>query len=106
MASKNVKSIGEISGINWHRFGLKEIDELVLKFEKTSKKETKMEILYQMQELFIKYAPAIPIFADPSWGIYNTKRFKNFPNEKNPYAQISPNAGIENLLIFTNVESK
>ena len=47
-----------------------------------------MEILYQMQELFIKYAPAIPIFADPSWGIYNTKRFKNFPSEKNPYAQI------------------
>ncbi len=106
MASKNVKSIGEISGLNWHRFGLKEIDELVLKFEKTSNKETKMEILYQMQKLFIKYAPAIPIFADPSWGIYNTKRFKNFPSEKNPYAQISPNAGIENLLIFTNVESK
>ncbi len=106
MASKNVKDLGEIAGINWHRFGLKEIDDLVLEFEKTSNEDIKLEILYNMQELFIKYAPAIPIFADPSWGIYNTKRFKNFPNKDNPYAQISPNAGIENLLIFTNVEPK
>ena len=59
-----------------------------------------------MQELFIENAPAIPIFADPSWGVYSTKRFTNFPNPDNPYAQISPNAGVENLLILTKVEPK
>ena len=106
MASKNVKLVGEISGTNWHRFGLPEIDTLVLDFEKTSDKIQKKKILNRMQELFIENAPAIPIFADPSWGVYSTKRFKNFPNENNPYAQISPNAGIENLFILTEVEPK
>ena len=106
MASKNVKSVGEISGTNWHRYGLSEIDTLVLDFERTSSEEKKKQILYRMQELFIQNAPAIPIFADPSWGVYSTKRFKNFPNEDNPYAQISPNAGNENLFILTEVEPK
>ena len=106
MASKNVKSIGEISGTNWHRYGLPEIDTLVLNFEKTSSELIKKQILYRMQELFIQNAPAIPIFADPSWGVYSTKRFKNFPNKNNPYAQISPNAGTENLFILTEVEPK
>jgi len=60
----------------------------------------------RMQELFIESAPAIPLFADPTWGVYSTKRFKNFPSEENPYAQISPNKTPENLFILTQVEPK
>ena len=106
MASKNVKDIGEISGTNWHRFGLIEIDSLISEFEKTSNQMVKNQIIYRMQELFIDNAPAIPIFADPSWGVYSTKRFENFPNEDNPYAQISPNSGTESLFILTEVVPK
>ena len=106
MASKNVKNIGEISGTNWHRFGLIEIDSLISEFEKTSNQLVKNQIIYRMQELFIDNAPAIPIFADPSWGVYSTKRFENFPNEDNPYAQISPNSGTESLFILTEVVPK
>ncbi len=106
MASKNVKDIGEISGTNWHRFGLIEIDSLISEFEKTSNQMVKNQIIFRMQELFIDNAPAIPIFADPSWGVYSTKRFENFPNEDNPYAQISPNSGTESLFILTEVVPK
>ena len=106
MASKSVKPVGEISGTNWHRFGLDEIDSLVLSFEKTSNVMEKEKIIFRMQELFIETAPAIPIFSDPSWGVYSTRRFKNFPNESNPYAQISPNATPENLFILTQVLPK
>jgi len=106
MASKSVKPVGEIAGTNWHRFGLDEVDSLVLKFEKTSNALEKEKIIFRMQELFIENAPAIPIFSDPSWGVYSTRRFKNFPNENNPYAQISPNAAPENLFILTQVIPK
>ena len=87
MASKNIKPIGEPSGTNWHRFGLDEVDSLVSIFEISSDEETKEMLVDRMQELFIESAPAIPLFADPTWGVYSTKRFKNFPTEKNPYAQ-------------------
>ena len=106
MASKNVKPRGEVSGSNWHRFGLAEVDILVSRFERTSNENEKKEILIRMQELFIETAPAIPIFADPTWGVFSTKRFKNFPTESNPYAQISPNKTPENLFILTEVEPR
>ena len=106
MASKNIKPIGEPSGTNWHRFGLDEVDSLVSIFEISSDEETKEVLVDRMQELFIESAPAIPLFADPTWGVYSTKRFKNFPSEDNPYAQISPNKTPENLFILTQVEPK
>ena len=106
MASKNIKPIGEHAGTNWHRFGLSEVDSLVSVFEVTSDDSMKNKLIYRMQELFIKSAPAIPLFADPTWGVYSTKRFKNFPSADNPYAQISPNKTPENLFILTEVEPK
>ena len=106
MASKNVKPIGDPAGTNWHRFGLSEVDSLVSKFEKTTNDTVKREILVRMQELFIESAPAIPLFSDPTWGVFSTKRFKNFPDKDNPYAQISPNKTPENLFILTEVEPR
>ena len=106
MASKNIKPVGEHAGTNWHRFGLSEVDSLVSIFEVTSDDSMKNKLIYRMQELFIKSAPAIPLFADPTWGVYSTKRFKNFPSADNPYAQISPNKTPENLFILTEVEPK
>ena len=88
------------------RFGLPEVDSLVSIFEVTSDISIKKKLIHRMQELFIDSAPAIPLFADPTWGVYSTKRFKNFPNEGNPYAQISPNKTPENLFILTEVEPK
>ena len=103
MASKNVKPKGEVSGTNWHRFGLNEVDMLVSRFEKTSDEDEKREILIRMQELFIQSAPAIPIFADPTWGVFSTKRFKNFPTAENPYAQISPNKTLLSVAFYCRV---
>lgn len=106
MASKGIKPVGENAGTNWHRFGLLEVDSLVSQFEKTSIEDEKQKILSRMQELFIQNAPAIPIFADPSWGVFSTKRFSNFPTEDNPWAQISPNRTPENLFVLTEVEPR
>ena len=106
MASKNIKAIGEPAGTNWHRFGVDEVDSLVSVFERSSNEVTKRNLIYRMQEIFIEEAPAIPLFADPTWGVYSTKRFTNFPSIHNPYAQISPNKTPENLFILTEVEPR
>jgi len=104
MSEKLVKPIGEISAVNWHRYGNVEIDFLCQQYEKTSSQSAIKDIIYKMQDIFIENLPAIPLFAEPSWGEYNTSRFTNFPNEQNPYAQLSPNNVPENLLVLIELE--
>ena len=57
-----------------------------------------------MQKLFIQNLPAIPLFAEPNWGEYNSSRFTNFPNKNNPYAALSPNNVPEALLVMVELE--
>ena len=104
MSNKLKKPIGETAVLNWHRFGSSEIDLLCEQYEKTSDPNTIKNIIFKMQDKFISEVPAIPLFSEPSWGEYNTTRYTNFPNEKNPYAQLSPNNVPENLLVLINLE--
>ena len=104
MSNKLKKPIGETAVLNWHRYGSSEIDLLCEQYEKTSDPNTIKNIIFKMQDKFISEVPAIPLFSEPSWGEYNTTRYTNFPNEKNPYAQLSPNNVPENLLVLINLE--
>ena len=104
MSQKLVKPIGEISALNWHRYGNADIDVLCQQYEKTSSQSAMKDIIFDMQDIFIENLPAIPLFSEPSWGEYNTSRFTNFPNEQNPYAQLSPNNTPEYLLVLIELE--
>ena len=104
MASEFVKPVGEFSDLNWHRYGNQNIDNLCKRFIKTSDKKIIKSIILEMQDIFIKNIPAIPLFAEPNWGEYNTTRFTNFPNKNNPYAALSPNNLPEALLVMVELE--
>ena len=104
MASEYVKPVGESSDLNWHRYGNESIDSLCKKFIKTSNKEEIKDIILDMQKIFIKNIPAIPLFAEPNWGQFNSTRFTNFPNKNNPYAALSPNNMPEALLVLVELE--
>ena len=103
MFSGYVKPIGEVADLNWHRFGLEEADVLFKEFEQTSDEKTIKSIISNLQHLFIKNAPGIPLFAELSWAEYNSKYFTGFPNEQNPYGPLSPN---EPGFIFTLLNVK
>jgi len=104
MASEYVKPIGEPADLNWHRYGNIEVDDLCKKFIKTSDEKEIKDIIFNMQKLFIQNLPAIPLFAEPNWGEYNSSRFTNFPNKDNPYAALSPNNVPEALLVMVQLE--
>ena len=104
MSQQLVKPIGEVSALNWHRYCNADIDILCQQYEKTSSLSAIKDIIFKMQDIFIENLPAIPLFSEPSWGEYNTSRFTNFPNEQNPYAQLSPNNVPENLLVLIELE--
>ncbi|MAJ43770.1 MAG: peptide ABC transporter substrate-binding protein [Candidatus Marinimicrobia bacterium] len=104
MASEYVKPVGESSDLNWHRYGNKNVDLLCEKFIKTSNEKEIRDIILDMQKIFIENIPAIPLFAEPNWGQYNSTRFTNFPNKDNPYAALSPNNMPEALLVLVELE--
>jgi len=106
MSAELVRPVGEVAETNWHRFGLEEMDSLCRTFEQTSDPEESLKLVHRMQELFVQHAPAIPLFAEPSWGEFNTSRFTGFPSQENPFAQISPNSIPENLLVLVALKPR
>jgi len=104
MATETVKPFGENTYVNWHRYGNKEADDLLTRFERTVDFEEQRKIALRLQEIYLEEAPAIPIFLNPSWGQYNTKRFVGWPNAENPYVRLSPNYPPEPLMIMTRLE--
>ncbi|WP_257446158.1 ABC transporter substrate-binding protein [Archangium lipolyticum] len=106
MSSETLKPTGEIALRNWNRFSNKEADELLKAFEATNDAEEQKKIAHQLQMIFVKYAPVIPLFPGPSWGEYSTRRFTNFPNKDNPYAKLTPNSLPENLFVLVEVKPK
>ncbi|WP_437735079.1 ABC transporter substrate-binding protein [Sorangium sp. So ce1335] len=106
MSAELVKPVGEASARNWHRYGDKEVDKLLQQFESATEFAEQKRILDEVQVLYAQNAPVIPLFKNPSWGEYNTKRFTGFPTKENPYAKLSPNNPPEYLLVLTELRPK
>ncbi len=104
MANETVKPFGENTFVNWHRYGNKEADTLLSRFERTVDFAEQRKIAWRLQEIYLEEAPAIPIFLNPSWGEYNSRHFVGWPNAENPYVRLSPNHPPEALLIMTRLE--
>ena len=106
MSSEYLQPIGETADVNWHRFSVASADTLFRKYEQTSNQNEITEIIYELQHLFIEYAPSVPLFAEPALAECNTKYFTNFPSKENPYATLSPNYPPENLLVMVNLQER
>ena len=106
MSTENVRPLGEIADVNWHRFGLSSADSLFSIFEKVSDQKIIKSVILQLQDLFIEYAPALPINAATNYAQCNTKYFTNFPSEDNPYTVLAPYSGHANLLVLLNLRER
>lgn len=108
MASSTVKPEGTIAMSNWHRYGSARADELLAAFEVEAEPAAQRRQLVELQRTFAAEAPAIPLYPNPSWGEFNTRRFTGFPSAANPYADPSPNKfdRAETLLLLTTIEPR
>lgn len=87
MSSKNLLPVGEVVYRNEGRYLNSKADELLLKIP-TITDRNELKLAYRkLNKLFLEEMPVIPLMYRP-WFFYqyNTKYWKNFPNEKNPYA--------------------
>ncbi|MBL90566.1 MAG: peptide ABC transporter substrate-binding protein [Myxococcales bacterium] len=106
MSPETVKPKEELATANWHRFGTSEVLAPLKVLETDTDPQRRHEAGFLLQELFAKNFPAIPLFANPAWGAFNSKRFEGFPTKEHPYARLSPNALPEALLVLTQVKTK
>jgi peptide/nickel transport system substrate-binding protein len=108
MSPETVEPVGETASGNWHRFGSAAADSVLKVFEGVADPVEQRRLSAELQRIFVREAPAIPLYPNPSWAEFNTGRFEGFPTEENPYADPSPNktgAG-EVLLVLTTLRPK
>ena len=100
MSSRLLKPVGEVSALNWHRYGNAEADRLLDAWARSPDPAAQRDYAHELQTLFLDEAPAIPLFLNPSWGECSTRRFTGWPSADDPYARLSPNHGAEALLVM------
>ncbi|HVR61666.1 MAG TPA: ABC transporter substrate-binding protein [Polyangia bacterium] len=103
MSRQSVKPVGEDASDNWHRLAIPDADRLLTALEGTLAPEEQMPLYHALEMVFVREAPAIPLFPGPLWGTYNDKRFVGFPDQRNPYAPLSPNLLPQALLVLTRL---
>jgi peptide/nickel transport system substrate-binding protein len=91
MSSATVKPVGEVATGNWHRFSSPIADSVLTAFEREADPAAQRRLAVEMQRVFVHEAPAIPLYPNPSWAEYSTRRFTGFPSAADPYADPSPN---------------
>ena len=101
MSERSYYPIGDNrAGENWIRFQDEEVDRLINEAVAISDTDEQNAKFAEMQKRFAELAPCAPLFPGPMWGEYNTQRFEGFPNDEDPYAELSPWQAV--LAILTN----
>lgn len=108
MSSSTLKPLGQASAGNWHRYASRAADSLLAAFEVETDPAGQHRISSALQRRFVEEAPAIPLYPNPSWAEFNTRRVEGFPTGENPYADPSPNKMErgEILLVLTSLRPR
>jgi peptide/nickel transport system substrate-binding protein len=105
MGSALVHPVGTRSLENWHRFGSKDADAALNRFEAAPTNEELKALTSKLQETYVENAPSLPLFTNLAWAEYTETRFTGFPNAANPYARLSPYSE-ERLLVMMELRPK
>lgn len=110
MSKDTVVPVGQAAGQNYWRYSDAKVDPLLTQWAATSDASQQKQFALQVAQLFAQDAPVIPMWPQPIWNDYSTKRFTGWPSADNPYAfgipVNPPYTGGENLLVITTVKPK
>jgi peptide/nickel transport system substrate-binding protein len=101
MRPEDAQPTGVAAPGNWHRWSSEAARPVFAELERTRDAARARELSARLQRIFVEEAPAIPLFPNPSWGEFNTRRFEGFPDASDPWAALSPNKVPDCLLVLT-----
>ncbi|HEU5383455.1 MAG TPA: ABC transporter substrate-binding protein [Ktedonobacteraceae bacterium] len=84
----HLNSINDASrgGFNWGHYHSAAMDALLQQYASTSDTTQQTTLVNQMQDLFAKEMPIIPLLNAANWYEYSTRHFTGWPSQENPYA--------------------
>jgi peptide/nickel transport system substrate-binding protein len=109
MSQLTVQPIGQSANDNFDRYVSPDADKILAQFGQTADPALQKQYASQLEAIFVKEAPALPLFAGVDWYEYSTARFNGFPSQDNPYAPGVPWPGgpyNTALIILTTVTPK
>ncbi|USH04479.1 ABC transporter substrate-binding protein [Grimontia kaedaensis] len=96
-------------GNSWHAgHGVNDpdIDALIDSFGQTGSPEEQKAILDKLQVFTAENLPFIPLFSNPTWFQYSTKKVDGWPTKENPYVQPVWYDGGKRVIILNNLHLK
>lgn len=73
-------------GFNWGHYKSAAFDSLLQQYAATSDTTTQASLIDQMEALYAKDMPVVPLLNAANWFEYSTKHFTGWPSASNPYA--------------------
>jgi peptide/nickel transport system substrate-binding protein len=76
-----------VSTGDWEHFKSLKATRLLAKFRLTTDTHVQHRIATQIERIWLKTLPFVPLFGSPTWSTYSTRYFIGFPNAENDYVQ-------------------
>jgi peptide/nickel transport system substrate-binding protein len=88
---------------NWQHFADAQATTLLDQWKVTLNQKKQQRIATQLQKIFLKHLPIVPVMIGARWSTYSTKYFHCFPTNKNLYADPIFTTFPDNVLLFTRI---
>jgi peptide/nickel transport system substrate-binding protein len=88
---------------NWEHWYDPQATSLLTQWKASLNAKTQQKIATQLESLFLKSLPIVPLFVGPRWDTYSTKYFHNFDNKKNFWGDPIFTTFPDNILSFTRI---
>jgi len=71
-------------------------------YSKTADTKEQLALMGDVLSAVMRDTPLIPLFNNPTWFQYSTRRFTGWPNEENPYTAPKTD-GMAKMPVFLNI---
>src|SRR5215210_5107297 len=88
---------------NWHHFADAQATGLLDQWKVSLQPKKQQRIATQLQKIFLKHLPVVPVMIGARWSTYSTKYFHCFPTNKDLYADPIFTTFPDNVLLFTRI---
>jgi len=84
------------------RYKNSDVDRKMDQYSKTADTKEKVSLMGEVLTAVMRDTPLIPLFNNPTWFQYSTRRFTGWPNEENPYTAPKTD-GMAKMPVFLNI---
>ena len=87
---------------NWEHFQSARATRLLVKFRSTTDLAAQHRLAGQLEQIWLRTLPFVPLFAAPTWSTYSTRYFVGFPDARDDYVQ--PDfTGVDYVVALTRI---